>query len=73
MNPYLQVEIQNKIYGIIENCQTMDDTGRAAKVIDAYEADSSMNKIDRIFISDARNMLCDKTFELYAIEYPVNA
>lgn len=60
MNPELTIFAENKVLEILDNLKTMDDCGRASKVIDAFE------KIgDKQLIKDYRNELCDRTFELY--------
>jgi hypothetical protein len=61
MSPELRVFAENKVNEIIDNIQTMDDCGRASKVIDVFEKESD----DRETIKRFREYLCDKTFETY--------
>ena len=61
MNPELTVFVENKVCDVIDNIETMDDCGRASKVIDAFETMSD----DKEAIQAFRNYLCDKTFETY--------
>jgi hypothetical protein len=61
MNPELRVFAENKVCDVIDNIKTMDDCGRASKVIDAFESMSKDKKVIQAF----RNYLCDKTFETY--------
>jgi len=62
MTPYVNVIMQSKIYDIIEGCETMEDTGNASKVIDSYQSDKPEEKE---FLYDVRNLLCDKTFDIF--------
>lgn len=66
MTPYLNVMAQSKIYKIIESCVTMEDTGNASKVIDSYQ---SLEPNEKEYIHDVRNLLCDKTFDIYLAEH----
>lgn len=65
MNPELTVFAENKVCDVIDNIKTMDDCGRASKVIDAFEDMSD----DKKTIQGFRDYLCDKTFDTYAKVY----
>ena len=66
MNPELRLMSQKKVNEIVENIKTMDDCGSASKVIDFYQKGCPE---DKEFIYDVRNMLCDKTFDMYDSVY----
>lgn len=54
----------DKVRDIITNrVNTMEDTAGASDVIDAFE---EQFKEEREFIHEMRNLLCDRTFEVYA-------
>jgi DUF2075 family protein len=60
MNPELTIFAENKVLEILDNLKTMDDCGRASKVIDAFEKVGSKQTT-----KDYRDELCDRTFEMY--------
>lgn len=61
MNPELKVFAENKVCDVIDNIKTMDDCGRASKVIDAFEEMVG----DKETVKGFRDYLCDKTFDTY--------
>lgn len=63
MNPELKIFAENKVLSVIDSIETMDDCGRASKVIDSFEQMVD----DKETVHRFRNYLCDKTFETYAI------
>ena len=65
MNPELKVFAENKVCDVIDNIKTMDDCGRASKVIDAFEEITG----DKETVKGFRDYLCDKTFETYGKVY----
>jgi hypothetical protein len=60
MNPELEIFTENKVLEILDNLKTMDDCGRASKVIDSFEKIGSKQ-----LTKEYRNELCDRTFEMY--------
>ena len=73
-NPELRILSENKILNIISNLKTVEECGRASDVIDYYKASQEsktkvcLNPEVNKFISDARNMLSNKTFEVFKIQ-----
>jgi lipoate-protein ligase A len=65
MNPELSVFAENKVGEVIDNIETMEECGRASKVIDAFEKVCD----DRETVKRFREYLCDKTFETYGKIY----
>lgn len=63
-----ELTTKEKVRNIIENkVTTMEDTRRASYVIDYFEKSFPQEKD---FVYCMRDSLCDRTFELYRIEYP---
>jgi hypothetical protein len=67
MNPELQLYSYNYINMAISNLSDISECDRPAKAIDWYE---KQNPSDRANIQDMRDVLCDKTFELFIKKYP---
>ena len=66
MNPDLKLYTQNKITEIIGNLDNLTACGNASDVIDFYQKG---NPEDRAWISEMRNWLCDRTFEIFKLTH----
>tara|TARA_R110000822_G_scaffold96490_1_gene219586 strand:- start:245 stop:487 length:243 start_codon:yes stop_codon:yes gene_type:complete len=65
---YIQ-QAETKVLSVIESLTTIKQCGPACKVIDLFEKRFGYTE----FVKDVRDLLCDRTFELYAREYAVIA
>ena len=61
---YTQVA-EDKVLSIVESLDTIKQCGPASTVIDLFEKRFGYTE----FVKDVRDLLCDRTFELYAKEY----
>ena len=66
MNPDLQIYTYNYINLAISNLADISECDKPAKAIDYYE---KQNPSDRKNIQYMRDVLCDKTFELFNKKY----
>lgn len=66
MNPDLQIQLYNTINASISKLKDISECDGPAKVIDWYE---KLNPTDKENIHYMRNVLCDRTFELFAKKY----
>lgn len=66
MNPDLQIYTYNYINLAISNLTDISECDKPAKAIDYYE---KQNPSDRKNIQYMRDVLCDKTFELFNKKY----
>ena len=66
MSPDLQIYTYNYLNSLIANLTDISECDRPAKAIDWYE---KANPSDRATIQDMRDVLCDKTFELFNKKY----
>jgi hypothetical protein len=64
ITPDTELVAQKLIIDIIENLKTLDQCGSASDVIDAYEKEWTNKEMTQQF----RDILCDKTFEVYREE-----
>jgi hypothetical protein len=59
---FSKVEMQTKIFKLIEDTTTLVECGNIRKVIDSFEKNCPK---ERIFIKESRDLLCDKTFIVF--------
>lgn len=67
MSPDLQLYSYNYINMAISNLMDISECNGPSKAIDWYE---KQNPADKENIRDMRNVLCDRTFELFSKKYP---
>ncbi len=67
MNPGVQIQLFNYLNRTISNLTDISECNGPAKAIDYYE---DQNPSDKENIQYMRDVLCDKTFELFVKKYP---
>ena len=65
-SPFTRAKEVEKVYGLIFECESIDDMGHIAKVVDEFEKSQPE---EREIIKDMRNIVCDMTFQFYFERY----